>query len=137
VDSSPAFGTIVTGPESDLQGVGQLSVTFQMTYAESIPDVYFVLELLRGDSECLRSQIAYAVRQDGGPAHSFEARTTAEYRCFFFVRDNQQAGCGRSFTTDRIRFILLDRTQLDARTGGLRELFSQDVIGGWSFVFAR
>jgi len=137
VGSSPAFGATVTGPDSDLQGVSELSVTFQMSYAESISDMYFVLELLSGSTECLRSQIGYADRLDGGPPRSYAANTTAEYRCRFFVRDNQQPGCGQSFTTDRIRFILQDRTQLEPGTNELRNLLSQDASGGWTFVFAR
>lgn len=137
VSSSPAFGGSVTGRDSDLQGTGALQVTFHMSYSESISDLYFVLGLYNGSQECLRSQIGYSRRLDGSPAHAYAAGTTAAYRSEFFVRDNQQPGCGASFTTTRIRFTLQDRRQVDPGTGQLRTLYWQEVSGGWTFAFAR
>ena len=137
VSSTPAFGGSVTGRESDLQGTAGLTVTFQMTYAQSISDMYFVLGLFNGSVECLRSQIAYSRRLDSSPARAYAAGTTAEYRSEFFVRDNQQPGCGAGFTTNRVRFTLQDRTQIDPGTGQLRTLYWQEVSGGWTFAFAR
>ena len=137
VSSNPALGGSVTGRESDLQGTASLTVTFQMTYAQSISDMYFVLGLFGGSAECLRSQIAYSKRLDSSPAQAYAAGTTAVYRSEFFVRDNQQPGCGAAFTTNRIRFTLQDRTQIDPGTGQLRTLYFQEVSGGWTFAFAR
>jgi hypothetical protein len=137
VSSSPAFNATLTGRESDLQGISDLAVTFQMTYPESLSSVYFSLQLWNGSVECLRSQIAYSSRLDSSPATAYAAGTTAVYRSEFFVRDNQQPGCGTSFSTNRIRFVLQDRTQIDPGTGQLRTLYFQDVSGGWSFVFPR
>ena len=137
VSSSPASGATLTGRDSDLQGVTGLTVTFQMSYTQSIADMYFVLALFDGGTECLRSQIGYSRRLDSSPAFVYEAGTTATYRSEFFVRDNQQGGCGASFTTNRIRFALQDRKQVDPATGQLRTLFWQEVTGGWSFVFVR
>ena len=137
VSSSPAFGATLTGRESDLQGISGLAVTFQMTYPESLSKVYFSLQLWNGSTECLRSQIGYYRRLDSSPADAYAAGTTAVYRSEFFVRDNQQPGCGASFTTNRIRFVLQDRNQLDPGTGQLRTLYFHDVSGGWSFAFAR
>jgi len=136
IESSPGFGATVVGPDSDLQGVSDLTVTFDMTYEESISEVYFVLALLDGTTECLRSQVAYARRVDGGAPRTYSAGTTARYRCEFFVRDNQQVGCGPTFSTNRIRLVLQDHSQIDPDTG-LRTLFTEEVSGGWSFVFAR
>lgn len=135
--STPAFGGTVTGRESDLQGVSGLAVTFQWTYGESLADVYFVLALFNGSTECLRSQIAYSRRLDSSPANAYAAGTTARYRSEFFVRDNQQPGCGSSFTTNRIRFTLQDRSQVDPVTRQLRTLYWTEQSGGWTFAFAR
>jgi hypothetical protein len=137
VSSAPAFNATVTGRESDLQGISDLAVTFQMTYPESLSNVYFSLQLFGGSTECLRSQIAYSRRLHSSPAWAYAAGTTAVYRSEFFVRDNQQPGCGASFTTNRIRFVLQDRNQVDPGTGQLRTLYFQDVSGGWTFAFAR
>jgi hypothetical protein len=111
-------------------------VTFQVTYTQSISDVYFVLELMSGNLECLRTQVAYCL-PNGSPLRSYTASSTATYRCEFFVRDNQQFGCGTRFTTDRVRFVLQDRTLIDPATNQLRTLFTQDASGGWTFAFAR
>jgi len=137
VSSNPILGGSVTGSESDLQGTASLTVTFQMTYAQSISDTYFVLGLFNGSVECLRSQIGYSRRLDSSPAQAYAAGTTAVYRSEFFVRDNQQPGCGAGFTTNRIRLTLQDRTQIDPGTGQLRTLYWQEVSGGWTFTFAR
>lgn len=137
VSSNPTFGGSVTGRESDLQGTAGLTVTFQMTYEQSISDMYFVVGLFNGNLECLRSQIAYSRRLDSSPAWAYAAGTTAVYRSEFFVRDNQQPGCGAAFTTNRIRFTLQDRKQIDPGTGQLRTLHWQEVSGGWTFAFAR
>ncbi len=135
--STPAFGGTVMGRESDLQGVSGLTVTFQWTYGESLSDVYFVLALFNGSTECLRSQIAYSRRLDSSPSSAYAAGTTARYRSEFFVRDNQQPGCGSSFTTNRVRFTLQDRTRIDPATRQLQTLYWTEVSGGWTFSFAR
>ena len=135
--SSPTFGATLTGRDSDLQGVTGLTVTFQMTYTESLSSLFFVLSLFDGTTECLRSQIAYSRRLDSSPAWAYAAGTTAVYRSEFFVRDNQQPGCGSRFTTNRIRFVLQDHNQIDPGTGQLRTLYWQEVSGGWTFSFAR
>ena len=93
-------------------------------------------ELLDGDTECLRSQIAYSSRVDAGALRSYSAGTTARYRCEFFVRDNQQASCGSTFSTNSIRLVLQDRSQFGSDMGP-RTLFTGEASGGWSFVFAR
>jgi hypothetical protein len=136
VSASPAFGGTVSGLESDLQGTSSLAVTFQMTYTQPVSDVYFVLEALSGSLECLRTQVAYC-QPNGGPPRSYPAFSTVTYRCDFFVRDNQQLSCGSRFTTDRVRFVLQDRTLIDPATNQLRTLFTQDASGGWTFTFAR
>ena len=120
----------MSGQDSDLQGTTGLTVTIQTASSESILSAYFVLELLRGTTECLRTQIAYCTRTDGGRSGIYTAGAPAVYRCTFFVRDNQQPTCGTGFTTDRMRFILQTR-------GTNSTLFAQDANGGWSFVFAR
>mgnify|MGYP000931526719 CR=1 FL=1 len=130
VSSTPAFGGQVSGQNSDLQGTSGLTVTLQTTSLTAIPSAYFVLELLNGTTECLRTQIAYCTRTDGGVAGSYAAGESATYRCAFFLRDNQQASCGAQFTTNRMRFILQARGSNDV-------LLSQEAAGGWSFVFSR
>jgi hypothetical protein len=130
VSSSPAFGSTVVGDNSDLQGTSGLTVTIQTSSSTSIPSAYFVLELLNGTTECLRTQIAYCPRPDGGVSGSYIAGVPVTNRCTFFVRDNQQPTCGRGFTTNRMRFILQAR-------GTNETLFTQDTTGGWSFAFAR
>jgi hypothetical protein len=137
MSSNPVLGGSVTGRESDLQGTAGLTVTFQMTYAQSLSEMYFVVGLFNGSVECLRSQIAYSRRLDSSPAQAYAAGTTAVYRSEFFVRDNQQPGCGAGFTTNRIRFTLQDRTQIDPGTRQLRTLYWEEVSGGWTFAFAR
>jgi hypothetical protein len=129
VSSSPAFGGTVSGPSSDLQGTTGLNLTIQTSSSGAIPSAYFVVELLDGTSECLRTQIAYCQRTDGGQSGSYAAGESATYRCTFFVRDNQQPTCGARFTTNRIRFILQSRASSET-------LFTQDVTGGWSFTFS-
>lgn len=129
VSSSPVFGSTVFGRDSDLQGTSELTVTIQTTYSGSIPSAYFVLALLNGTTECLRTQIAYCARADGGPWGTYTPGESATYRCTFFVRDNQQPTCGSRFTTNRMRFILQTRGTNDT-------LFLQEANGGWSFVFS-
>jgi hypothetical protein len=48
----------------------------------------------------------------------------------FFVRDNQQPSCGRTFATTRQRWVLMDRD-----TG--ETLVTQEAAGGWSFAFSQ
>ena len=136
VSTNPPFGETVTGPQSDLQGTSGLAVTFQLSYTQPIADGYFVLELMGGSLECLRTQIAYCL-PNGSTLRNYAASSTLTYRCEFFVRDNQQFGCGTRYTTDRLRFILQDRTVIDSATNQLRTLFTQDGSGAWTFSFAR
>jgi hypothetical protein len=128
VSSSPAFAGTVSGPSNDLAGTTGLSVTIQTSSSSAIPSAYFVVELLDGATECLRTGIYYCDRTDGGTAGTYVAGEPATYRCTFFVRDNQQPSCGARFTTNRIRFILQSRPSLET-------VFTQEVTGGWSFVF--
>lgn len=128
VSSNPAVGATVFGESSDLQGTSGLAVTIQTTSATSVSSAYFVLSLLNGTTECLRTQIAYCDRTDG-LSGSYSAGVPATYRCTFFVRGNQEPSCGARFTTNRVRFTL--------QTGGRDTLFAQETAGGWSFVFAR
>ena len=128
VSASPGFGGLVSEPESDEQGTSSLTVTFQVTYTGAIPSPYFVVVLLNGPTECLRTQVAYCTLTGGGGTPS--SFGTATYRCPFFVRDSQQPSCGAHFTTDRVRLVLQDRDTL-------RTVFTQEVSGGWTFSFAR
>jgi hypothetical protein len=130
VSSSPAFGGTVFGQNSDLQGTSGLTVTIQTASSTSVSSAYFVLELLNGTTECLRTQIAYCSRTDGGASGSYSAGEAATYRCAFFLRDNQQPTCGAGFTTSRMRFILQARDTNST-------VFTQETTGGWSFVFSR
>jgi hypothetical protein len=129
LSSTPGFGATVTGAETDLQGTRTLTVTFQWTYSSSISSLRWVLELLSGSTECLRTAIDYSSRTDGGPRTAYVAGTSATYSSSFFLRDFTLPSCGSRFTTDRIRFILID--------GSNRTLFTQDATGGWTFQFAR
>jgi hypothetical protein len=133
--TDPAFGGTVFGPAEamfgqtgDISGTTGLAVPFQMTYPESIPSFFLVVELLNGQTECLRTQGGYCTRTDGSPlSNSYAAGSTATFLCQFFVRDSQQPTCGPTFTTDRIRLVL----QNEAR----HTLFVQEVSGGWTFKF--
>jgi hypothetical protein len=91
---------------------------------------YFVLELLNGSTECLRTQVAYCQRTDGGTNGAYNAGQAANYACPFFLRDNQQPTCGMKFTTDRMRFVLITRPTNET-------VFVQESTGGWSFAFSR
>lgn len=130
VQSDPPFGGTVLGAASDLQGTENLFVVLTTSSARMLTSAYFVLELLDGTTECIRTQIAYCRRSDGGVHGFYAPGESATYSCRFFVRDNQQPSCGRTFTTTRQRWILIDRA-----TG--ETVVTQEAAGGWSFVFAQ
>jgi hypothetical protein len=110
--TTPASGGTVFGPAEavsgqpgDLSGTKELAIAFQMTYSESIPSFSYVVELLNGQTECLRAGSAYCPRTDDSPLfNSYTAGRSATFLCQFFIRDSQQPTCGPTFTTDRIRY---------------------------------
>jgi hypothetical protein len=119
----------VSGQPGDLSGTKELAIAFQMTYSESIPSFSYVVELLNGQTECLRAGSAYCPRTDDSPLfNSYTAGRSATFLCQFFIRDSQQPTCGPTFTTDRIRFVLQDQSTNQT-------LFVQEVSGGWTFKF--
>lgn len=131
IQSDPPYGGTVLGAQSDLQGTKNLFVFVQTSSARRVSSAYFVLELLDGTTECLRTQIAYCQRYSAGAWGSYEPPgESALYGCGFFVRDNQQPSCGRTFTTTRQRWVLMDRD-----TG--ETLVTQEAAGGWSFAFSQ
>jgi len=133
--TTPAFGGTVFGPAEamfgqtgDISGTTGLAVPIQITYSDSIPSFFFVVELLNGQTECLRAPNGNCDRTDGSPLlNSYAAGSSATFLCRFFVRDSTQPTCGPTFTTDRIRLVL----QNEAR----HTLFVQEVSGGWTFKF--
>lgn len=127
--ASPDFGVTIVSPNRDVQAIGDIGLIFRVSSPETVVNGFFVLALLDGARECLRSQIGYCARSDAAPTATFPADTFTVYSCRTFLRDNQQPSCGTSFTTNRVRLILQDRTTL-------RTVFTADVGGGWSFRFA-
>ena len=126
---APIFGATITSSFTDLQGI-VMDVRFRASPPETVNEAFFVLALLNGTTECLRSQIAYCTRTEGGSGTSFPAGAFTGYSCRIFIRDNQQPSCGLSFTTNRVRLLLQER-------GSPRTVFTADADGGWSFQFAR
>ena len=130
IETVPPLGSTVSSAGSDLEGLSTLNVTLSTSSTRSIASAYFVLELLDGSTECLRTAIAYCRRTDGGTWGEYRAGEAANYKCTWFVRDNQQPSCGRAFVTTRLRWILVDNSTRET-------VVTAESPGGWSFAFGR
>ncbi len=130
LETVPPLGGTVSSDGSDLDGLSALNVTLSTSSTRSIASAYFVLELLDGSTECLRTAIAYCHRTDGGESGIYRAGEAANYKCTWFVRDNRQPSCGRAFTTTRLRWILMDNATRET-------VVTAESPGGWSFAFGR
>ena len=104
---------------------GNLTLNFEVSY--DTKPVYnvngapqFVIELMRGSTECLRTAIAYST-----PTTS--VGNTFGFTVSDFHRDIGHPACGTSFTTDSVLFIL--------STNSGQTLFTQAIAGGWTFTF--
>ncbi len=130
VEAVPPLGGTVTSPGSDLQGVSTLTVTLSTSSTRNIASAYFVLQLLGGTTECLRTAIRYCSRTDGGAWGVYRAGEAANYKCTWFLHDTQQPSCGKAFVTTSLRWILVDNSTHET-------VVSAERTGGWSFVFGQ
>ncbi len=130
VEAVPPLGGTVTSPGSELEGLSTLNVTLSTSSARSIASAYFVLQLLNGTTECLRTAIRYCRRTDGGAWGVYRAGEAANYKCTWFLHDAQQPSCGRAYVTTSLRWILVDNSTHET-------VVTAERAGGWSFAFGR
>ena len=109
---------------------GGLEFTYPRDLTLGVGNTNFQVALLRGGTECMATQIAYATRLDRNDA-VYVANSTARFRTGFWVmRDIAQYRCGTAFTTDQVTFNMGPNLPF---TGGL----PATVNTSWSFVVQR
>jgi hypothetical protein len=138
LSTSPAAGGTVALPVGFFdfpQGNGwvqDLTVNIRFTFSESISEASVFIVLWRGSEQCLVAEGLVLGAPYGGP-FSYVAGSTITQSGNNFTRTGQcragAAGGARSFTTDRLQFVLMDLR----RPGESRVVFSQDLAMGWRF----
>ena len=110
--------------------VEDLTVAIQFTYSESIPSAFVAVVLWRGSEQCLVAEGLVQGTPYGG-FFNYVAGSTITQSGNSFTRTSQcRAAAGaRSFTTDRLQFLLMDAN----RPADRRVIFAQDVAMGWRF----
>jgi hypothetical protein len=135
LSTSPAAGGAVALPDSFFDfpngdgWVQGLTVTVRFRFSESIADALVFIVLWRGSEECLVAEGLTLGAPYGLEGFNYVAGSTLTQSGNSFTgtghcRAGSVAG-ERSFTTDRLQFILMDRRKTTFLT--------QDVAVGWTF----
>jgi hypothetical protein len=135
--SPPAGGTVELPagffdfPEGN-GWVEGLTVTIQFSYSEPISDASVFIVLWRGAQQCVVAEGLVLGAPYGRGAQYLAGSTITQSGNSFtgtsFCRAGAVAG-ERSFTTDRLQFVLMDLNRAAAN----REVFTQDLAMGWRF----
>jgi hypothetical protein len=112
--------------------VQDLTVTVRFTFSESISNAIVFVVLWRASQQCLVAE-GLVLGAPYGRGFNYVAGSTITQSGNSFTgtspcRANSAAG-ERSFTTDRLQFVLMDLNRLAEN----RVVFTQDLAMGWSF----
>jgi hypothetical protein len=138
LSTSPASGGTVALPAGffdfpDGNGwVQDLTVTIRFSFSEPISDAIVFIVLWRGSEQCLVAE-GLVLGAPYGEGFNYVAGSTITQSGNSFTgtspcRAGAAAGA-RSFTTDRLQFLLLDAN----RPAEHRVVFTQDLAVGWRF----
>lgn len=138
LSTSPTAGGTVALPVGFFdfpQGNGWvqgLTVTVRFTYSEPISEAIVAIVLWRGTEQCVVAQ-GLVLGAPYGERFNYAAGSTITQSGNSFTgaspcRAGAAAGA-RSFTTDRLQFVLMDAS----RPADQRVVFAQDVPMGWRF----
>jgi hypothetical protein len=112
--------------------VQDLTVTIQFSLSEPISDALAFVVLWRGSEQCVVAQGLVQGAPYGG-RFSYVAGSTVTQSGNSFTGASQcrtgAAAGARSFTTDRLQFVLMDMS----RPAEQRAVFAQDLPMGWRF----
>jgi hypothetical protein len=140
LSTSPAAGGTVALPAGFFdfpQGPGWvqgLTVTIQFTYSEPISNALVFIVLWRGSEQCVVAQ-GLVLGAPYGEHFNYVAGSTITQSGNSFTGSSRcrtgAVAAARSFTTDRLQFVLMDMN----RTAEQRGVFTQDVPMpmGWRF----
>jgi len=113
--------------------VQDLAVTIRFTFSEPISDASVSIVLWRGSEQCLVAEGLVLGAPYGGPFNYVGGSTITQSGNSFTGTSPCRAGSAagaRSFTTDRLQFVLMDMN----RPAEHRVVFTQDLAMGWRFV---
>ena len=138
LSTSPAAGGTVALPTGFFDfptgngWVQDLTMTIRFTFSEPISNASVFIVLWRGSQQCLVAE-GLVLGAPYGVGFNYVAGSTITQSGNSFTgtgscRAGAAAG-GRSFTTDRLQFVLMDLN----RPAASRAVFTQDVAMGWRF----
>jgi hypothetical protein len=138
LSTSPTAGGAVALPAGFFdfpQGNGwvqDLTVTVRFTFSEPIPDAAVSIVLFRGSEPCVVAQGLVLGAPYGGHFEYVAGTTFTQSGNSFTGSSQCRTGAvagARSFTTDRLQFVLMDLSSPADR----KIVFTQDVPMGWRF----
>lgn len=109
-----------------------LTVTIRFTFSEPISDASVSIVLWRGSEQCLVAEGLVLGAPYGGRFNYAAGSTITQSGNSFTGTSQCRAGVtagARSFTTDRLQFVLMDGN----RPADRRVVFTQDLAMGWRF----
>lgn len=112
--------------------VQDLTVTIRFTFSEPISDASVSIVLWRGSEQCLVAEGLVLGAPYGGRFNYVAGSTITQSGNSFTGTSQCRAGAAagaRSFTTDRLQFVLMDGN----RPADHRVVFTQDLAMGWRF----
>jgi hypothetical protein len=107
-------------------------VTIRFTFSEPISDASVSIVLWRGSEQCLVAEGLVLGAPYGGRFNYAAGSTITQSGNSFTGTSQCRAGVtagARSFTTDRLQFVLMDGN----RPADRRVVFTQDLAMGWRF----
>ena len=135
LSTSPAAGGTVALPIGFFdfpEGNGwaqDLTVTIRFTFSEPISDAIVFIVLWRASQQCLVAEGLVLGAPYGGPFNYVAGSTITQSGNSFTGASPCRAGAERSFTTDRLQFVLMDAN----RPAENRVVLTQDLAMGWRF----
>jgi len=109
-----------------------LTMTIRFTFSEPISDATVSIVLWRGSEQCLVAEGLVQGAPYGGPFNYVAGSTITQSGNSFTGTSQCRAGSAvgaRSFTTDRLQFVLMDAN----KPADHRVVFTQDLALGWRF----
>ena len=135
LSTSPAAGGMVALPVGFFdfpEGNGwvkDLTVTIRFTFSEPISDAIVFIVVWRASQQCLVAEGLVLGAPYGGRFNYVAGSTITQSGNSFTGASTCRAGAERSFTTDRLQFVLMDGN----RPAENRVVFTQDLAMGWRF----